>query len=672
MTDCDFRKQDCNFMQPFFSIVVPVHNTAPYLAECLDSLLAQTFAGWEAVCIDDGSSDGSGAILADYAARDGRIRVFSQPNSGVSAARNNALARVAGRWIGFMDSDDAIAPDLLDEIHSATVEFPGSDAVRFRFTCSQENLAGRSSKRVARDVSKSLDYGDLDAYLLQNFFRREAVSKLEFGRNLCRGEDRLFLAQAMLRIDSYVELDCAAYFYRQHDASAMHRRVDLKIWKSEIEFRVELLRLFSGACKELPPSVFSRWICWFFEGHHIRGMVRCERGERRELFRYWLSVSPEVRAVKQLSPRQKRLLAIGGAFDSFFWNALVFFYIPSLASKAFWQRQLHRIAVNKETLKKFHVLHRTVRTFRNAWRCAVDTWCKFTPDGSKPYELRGEYKFCDRRKHAKAMLVILAGYKQELWPVVFGRVEKFLPAGMDVCIVTSGLENEYLQRLAAEKGWSYLATRRNNVSLAINIAIDLHPDAGFVYKMDEDIFVCDGLFERLKEAYLASRPRFAIEPGFAAPLLPVNGYGYVRVLKRLGLVEEWEKQFDEVVSSECLYRDCAVRRNPEAAKFLWRLGLDSLNSRFAADGGISICPHRFSIGVILFSREIWEEMHYFPVPRKGHGLGGDEEYLCAWCALHARAIVVAENALAGHLSYGPQNAEMMKFFREHQELFALP
>lgn len=76
-----------------FSIIIPVYNVAPYLRECLDSVLAQicTDWEWEAICVDDGSTDGSGAILDEYAARDGRFKVIHQTNAGVSAARNAAL-----------------------------------------------------------------------------------------------------------------------------------------------------------------------------------------------------------------------------------------------------------------------------------------------------------------------------------------------------------------------------------------------------------------------------------------------------------------------------------------------------------------------------------------------------------------------------------------------------
>ena len=79
-------------MTPKVSIVIPVYNSAKYLRECIDSVLAQFFSDWEVVAVDDGSSDDSPAILDEYAAKDSRIKVIHKANGGVSAARNDGLA----------------------------------------------------------------------------------------------------------------------------------------------------------------------------------------------------------------------------------------------------------------------------------------------------------------------------------------------------------------------------------------------------------------------------------------------------------------------------------------------------------------------------------------------------------------------------------------------------
>ena len=83
-------------MESIISIIVPVYNVEKYLTKCLDSLLSQTLEDIEIICVNDGSSDHSLEILQEYASRDNRIRVFDQPNGGVSVARNNALKHVNG------------------------------------------------------------------------------------------------------------------------------------------------------------------------------------------------------------------------------------------------------------------------------------------------------------------------------------------------------------------------------------------------------------------------------------------------------------------------------------------------------------------------------------------------------------------------------------------------
>ncbi len=103
-----------NVARPKVSVVMPVYNTAPYLEEALGSIAAQTLREIEILAVDDGSTDGSPGILERMAARDGRIRVFTQANAGSSVARNTALDRARGEFIYFMDSDDRLDADALE------------------------------------------------------------------------------------------------------------------------------------------------------------------------------------------------------------------------------------------------------------------------------------------------------------------------------------------------------------------------------------------------------------------------------------------------------------------------------------------------------------------------------------------------------------------------------
>ena len=96
---------------PKVSVIIPVYNQAPFLAECLDSVLAQSLREIEVVCVDDGSNDGSERMLDDYAKRDPRVKVIHQVNAGVSTARNNGLDAATGEFVAFMDPDDKYPDD---------------------------------------------------------------------------------------------------------------------------------------------------------------------------------------------------------------------------------------------------------------------------------------------------------------------------------------------------------------------------------------------------------------------------------------------------------------------------------------------------------------------------------------------------------------------------------
>jgi len=103
---------------PAVSVIVPAYNTEKYIAECLDSILAQTFQDYEAICVDDGSTDRTLSIFEEYARRDPRIRVMHQNDLGLVATRNNAIAAARGEYIFPLDADDKITPDCLEVLYN--------------------------------------------------------------------------------------------------------------------------------------------------------------------------------------------------------------------------------------------------------------------------------------------------------------------------------------------------------------------------------------------------------------------------------------------------------------------------------------------------------------------------------------------------------------------------
>lgn len=283
----------------------------------------------------------------------------------------------------------------------------------------------------------------------------------------------------------------------------------------------------------------------------------------------------------------------------------------------------------------------------------------------------GGWKFEERAHGCETLCIILAGYKEFLYPKTLDRIARFAPANMDICVASSGINSEYLKDICRKNGWSYLSTKKNNVCLIQNMAIKLHPNANYIFKLDEDIFITEGYFEHMKRAYQhAQNGQF--NPGVMAPIIPINGYGHMRVLEKLNLLQTFKEKFEEPKYMAGNIRQ--IENNPDAAKFFWDCqyipSIDELNKRFSLEKPEErACPIRFSIGAIFFERGLWEDMKYFSVNRGTTGMGRDEIDLCSYCLIKSRPLMVSENIVVGHLSFGRQNGIMKQYFLEHMEQF---
>ena len=117
---------------PFFSIIIPVYNTAQFLDRCMNSLISQTFTDFEILLIDDGSTDSSFEICKKWEKKDKRIRVFHQENKGASSARNIGLKNSRGTYIQLVDSDDELLNNCLETIFSLIQLYKEPDIIEFR------------------------------------------------------------------------------------------------------------------------------------------------------------------------------------------------------------------------------------------------------------------------------------------------------------------------------------------------------------------------------------------------------------------------------------------------------------------------------------------------------------------------------------------------------------
>ena len=303
---------------------------------------------------------------------------------------------------------------------------------------------------------------------------------------------------------------------------------------------------------------------------------------------------------------------------------------------------------------------------------------RISGDSNNPLSQPGTNLFVDRRKNSAFLLMILAGYKSFLYEDIFARVKKFVPVHFDVCIISSGLFDETLNKIAAENDWSYLSTTQNNVPLIQNLAIMIHEQAEWLFKMDEDIFITEGVFDTLLKTYVHVQTHDHYHKiGFVAPLIPINSYGYVRILEKLDLLETYEKMFERAFYGSFYFQK--IINHPDVSKFFWGEGgfvpsIDAMNAAFRIQKmEYSICSIRFNIGCILFHRDFWKAMGGWQLPPpESYGGATDEFQICRICAENAIAMVVAENSVVGHLSFCDQTEAMKEYYLTHREIFRCP
>ena len=213
-------------------VLVPVFNAERYLRECLDSLLAQE--GVDVLCCDDGSSDGSGEILSEYAAKNPRVSFFRQPNMGVSAARNRLIDELPGKYgaFAFCDADDFVAPGMYARLAEA-MERTGADVAECEWD---------GPERVVDDMSVYwLRRTSPGAWInvINKLYRRDAVGNVRFRAGLAFEEDFFFNREVNARIRRKVLVPGKFYTYRDNPGSATHVLDQKRYFESTVE-RVRL------------------------------------------------------------------------------------------------------------------------------------------------------------------------------------------------------------------------------------------------------------------------------------------------------------------------------------------------------------------------------------------------------------------------------------------------
>lgn len=214
-------------MNNLVSIIIPVYNVENFLADTLESVINQTYRNIEVICVDDGSKDNSLSVLNFYSAKDSRIKVISQENAGVGAARNNGIRHAAGDYICFLDSDDFMHPQNI-ELQLHAIVSTSADIVCCCFKNVPENtqLGGfkthspmcpvTENQPVAAFIYKRMP---IDSSSCNKLYKTSLVAANPFKPGIARGEDEIFVLNLLTKISKIAYDPLNLVFFRNRSGS---------------------------------------------------------------------------------------------------------------------------------------------------------------------------------------------------------------------------------------------------------------------------------------------------------------------------------------------------------------------------------------------------------------------------------------------------------------------
>ena len=215
------------------SVIVPVYNVELYLEECLDSIINQTFKEIEIILVNDGSTDSSSEIIEFYALKDSRIVILTQPNGGVSVARNTGIKKASGKYILFVDSDDTLLSNSIEVLYQKAEETGADIVIGNALRCypdGSQTLYFPHGKTLSNgllwtgeSVFTKLMEWDMLPLAVSYFTRKDIIidNKLLFQENILH-EDEIWCVKTILAAQKVLFIEFNYYFYWQRENSIMN------------------------------------------------------------------------------------------------------------------------------------------------------------------------------------------------------------------------------------------------------------------------------------------------------------------------------------------------------------------------------------------------------------------------------------------------------------------
>ncbi len=215
-------------MEDLITVIIPVYNAEKYIAECLESLINQTYKNLEIIVINDGSKDNSGTICDQYKEKDSRIQVIHKENGGVSLARNSGLEIAKGKYIAFVDGDDYLDKEYFEKMLKILKE-KQVDIVLCGFNRVYDNNIEKVTKGKSLIMNKEEFLTDIlnvqggAGIVHSKLWKKEVIQGINFDKNIKIGEDSFFCIQAVKNVNNVYVLDEALYNYRFNNESAVRK-----------------------------------------------------------------------------------------------------------------------------------------------------------------------------------------------------------------------------------------------------------------------------------------------------------------------------------------------------------------------------------------------------------------------------------------------------------------
>lgn len=315
--------------EPLISVIVTAYNIEEYIAGCLDSLVAQTYPNIEFLVVDDGSTDHTGAIIDSYAEKHPKIHAIHRLNGGPSAARNTGLEVAKGAYIGYVDGDDWIEPNMYEDMLRALRAYNAQIAIcsyKMHGDGAEETKPTGDVFDLTREETLSIYIKEHEQYHIYHavwckLYERSTIKDILF-REGRKSEDIMYSTCAFSRADKCVFLDTEYYHYRMdRTSSIMNTKLEERRFEDEIPFTIEQISYLQGMgmdeLSEYASYQFYRRLLFYYIDFRTRKMNEAAK----RMAKYIQNDRPKIKQIykkdfvaKGDSVRMKLMLQMPGVY----------------------------------------------------------------------------------------------------------------------------------------------------------------------------------------------------------------------------------------------------------------------------------------------------------------------------------------------------------------------